>query len=196
MERAAWTSLPGSPTSRMIRSRSSPAGPVRECDGEDPERRDALDADEVRDPMGQDARLAGARSRENEDAAFGRRDRARLLGVEPAQDLLPPRVGDLGLVLLLQRPSRRGRARPSGSCAVGPPESHAGRRAGPRGRLGELVEARALGLRRSVDDPVASAPARVWDSPTNCSRRPFAPATGERLGELDHVRRPGRKLGR
>ena len=63
-------------------------GAVRERDREDPPRRDALDADEVGDPMGQDARLARAGAGEDQERALGRRDGARLLRVEGPDDLL------------------------------------------------------------------------------------------------------------
>ena len=85
----AWTSRPGSPTSRMIRSRSSPAARFVNVTARI-ERRDALHADEVRDPMRQDPGLAGARSREDQHGTLGRRDRPGLLGVQPLEDLLRP----------------------------------------------------------------------------------------------------------
>ena len=144
-------------------------GPVRERDGEDPQRRDALDPDEVRDPVRQHARLAGARSRENQHGTLGRRDRARLLGVQPPEDLPPPRVRDLGLVLLLRR-LRRGILRGLGVGHV--------RRLGQPRRLGrqrsrglagdhrrELLEPRPFGLRGSLGGPVASAPAWCGSHP-------------------------------
>ena len=69
---------------------------VGERDREDPARRDGLDADQVRDPVGDDAGLARARAREDQERALRRRDRPRLLGVEAADDLLGPR-GSPGL---------------------------------------------------------------------------------------------------
>ena len=62
-------------------------GAVGERDREDPPRGDALDADEVGDPMGQDAGLARAGAGQDQERPFGGRDRARLLGVERLDDL-------------------------------------------------------------------------------------------------------------
>ena len=72
----------------MIRSRSSPGGPVRERHREDLPRPDALDADEVGDPVGQDAGLAAAGAGEDEERSVGRRDGPRLLRVQVPDDLL------------------------------------------------------------------------------------------------------------
>ncbi len=55
---------------------------VREGDGEDAPRRDVLARDEVRDPIGDDARLAAARAREDEERPFGVNDSAGLGLVE------------------------------------------------------------------------------------------------------------------
>ena len=62
-------------------------GPVGEGDREDPPRGDVLDADQVGDPVGQDAGLARAGAGEDQQRALGRRDGARLLGVERPDDL-------------------------------------------------------------------------------------------------------------
>ena len=66
-------------------------GLVREGDGEDLPRPDALDADEVGDPMGQDARLAAAGAGQDQQRPLGRRDGPRLLRVEPGDDPLGER---------------------------------------------------------------------------------------------------------
>ena len=63
-------------------------GAVGERHGQDPPGLDGLDADQVRDPVGDDARLARARAREDQQRALGRGDGPRLLGVEAADDLL------------------------------------------------------------------------------------------------------------
>ena len=63
-------------------------GAVRERDREDPPRRDALDADEVGDPVGEHAGLARAGAGEDQQRALGRRDGPGLLRVERPDDLL------------------------------------------------------------------------------------------------------------
>ena len=63
-------------------------GLVRERHREDPPRRHALDADQVRDPVGQHAGLARAGAGQDQQRAVGRGDRARLLRVEGPDDLL------------------------------------------------------------------------------------------------------------
>ena len=63
-------------------------GLVREGDRQDPPRRHVLDADQVRDPVGEHTGLAGAGAREDEKRTLGGRHRARLLGVERLDDLL------------------------------------------------------------------------------------------------------------
>ena len=93
-------------------------GAVGERDREDPVRPDRLDADEVRDPVGDDARLARPGPGEDEQRALGRRDRPGLLRVHPRQDLLgaglAARLDRLGGVLgrdrgpgVRRRPARR-----------------------------------------------------------------------------------------
>ena len=62
-------------------------GPVGEGDREDPPRRDVLDADQVGDPVGEDAGLARAGAGEDQQRAVGGRDGAGLLGVERPDDL-------------------------------------------------------------------------------------------------------------
>ena len=57
-------------------------GLVREGDREDPERRDALDADEVGDAVREHARLAGSGAGQDQERAFRRRDGPCLLRVE------------------------------------------------------------------------------------------------------------------
>ena len=61
---------------------------VGERDGQDPTRLHGLNADEVRDAVGDDARLARAGAGEDEQRAVGGGDRPGLLGVEVADDLL------------------------------------------------------------------------------------------------------------
>ena len=63
-------------------------GPVRERDREDRPGPDVLDADEVGDPMGEDAGLAGAGAGEDQERALGRGDGPGLLGVQAPDDLL------------------------------------------------------------------------------------------------------------
>ena len=65
-------------------------GLVGEGDGQDPERRHALDPDQVGDPVGQDPRLAGARAGQDEQRTLGGRDRASLLRIERLDDLGGP----------------------------------------------------------------------------------------------------------
>src|SRR5437867_1475846 len=55
---------------------------VRERDGEDPRRRDAALADEMRDPGREDARLARSRAGEHEERAAGMADGGILGGVK------------------------------------------------------------------------------------------------------------------
>ena len=80
-------------------------GLVGERDREDLPRLDALDADEVRDAMGEHARLAAARAGQDQQRPFGRGDGARLLGVEPRDDVSGERLALGGRLL------RRGRLR-------------------------------------------------------------------------------------
>ena len=109
----AWTSRPPSPTRLMIRSRSSAAALVRERDGQDLPRRDALDPDEVGDPVGQHAGLARTGAGEDEQRALRRRDRARLLGVEGLDDLRLARRAAGGDRRRVRGRWRRGRRDPS-----------------------------------------------------------------------------------
>ena len=62
-------------------------GLVGERDREDAERRDALDADQIRDAVGEDTRLPGAGTREDQQRSVRRGDGARLLWIEGSQDL-------------------------------------------------------------------------------------------------------------
>ena len=97
-------------------------GPVRERHREDLPRPDALDADEVRDAVGEDARLAAAGAGEDEERAIGRRDGPRLLRIQVPDDLLGAlRGGELACRLLLRFP------RPSLVCASAPAASRPGR---------------------------------------------------------------------
>ncbi len=75
-------------------------GPVREGDREDPPRGDVLDADQVGDPVGEDAGLARAGAGQDQQRAVGGRDGAGLLGVERPDDLV---------LALLERGGARGR---------------------------------------------------------------------------------------
>ena len=68
-------------------------GPIRERDGQDLPRPDALDADQVRDTVGEDPRLAAPGTREDQQRAVGGGDGACLLGVEAGDD---PRGEDRG----------------------------------------------------------------------------------------------------
>ena len=65
-----------------------PGGTVRERHRQDRPRPDALDADQVRDAVGQDAGLAAAGAGEDEERAVGGRDSTSLLRVQAADDLL------------------------------------------------------------------------------------------------------------
>ena len=85
----ATTSRPPSPTRLMIRSRSSDGGPVGEGDRQDPPRGDVLDADQVGDPMGEDAGLARSGAGQDQQRTLGRRHGACLLGVQRPDDLAP-----------------------------------------------------------------------------------------------------------
>ena len=134
-------------------------GPIRERHREDSPRGNLLDTHEVRDPMGQHARLARARSRENQHGTVRRRHRAPLLGVQAAKDLLPPGVGDLGLVASLL--SLRGRIEAglrvhrvrsvAEPCRLGE---------GLRRNLGDLLEPGSLRLRGGIVRPVGGSPSR------------------------------------
>ena len=74
---------------------------VGERDREDRPWPDLLDPDEIGDPVGQDASLARARTREDQQRAIDRRDRPRLLGIQVSDDLAlagrGPRVACLAL---------------------------------------------------------------------------------------------------
>ena len=59
-----------------------PCGLVRERDGEDLVRLHAARADEMCDPIGEDPRLPGPRSRDDEERAFGRQHRVALRFVQ------------------------------------------------------------------------------------------------------------------
>ena len=160
----AWTSLPGSPTSRMIRSRSSPAARFVNVTARIRHGATRLTPTRYAILWARTLRLARARSRENQHGTLGGRDRASLLGVEPSQDLALPRVSDLGLVLLLR--GLRGRVFPglrNGHVRrLGQPRRlrGQGRRRLARRRWRDLLEARALALEGSIVDPGAAAPAR------------------------------------
>ncbi len=82
-------------------------GLVRERDREDAERRDPLDADQIRDAVGEDTRLAGARTREDQQRSVGRGDGARLLRVEGSQDLCLALGASLGEDLGIGRRGQR-----------------------------------------------------------------------------------------
>ena len=71
-------------------------GPVGEGHGQDPPWGDVLDADEVGDPVGQDAGLAGAGAGEDQQRAFRSRHGPCLLRVERPDDLLLARGADRG----------------------------------------------------------------------------------------------------
>ena len=129
----ATTSRPPSPTRLMIRSRSSAAARFVNVTARIRHGGDVLDADQVGDPMGEDARLARAGAGEDQQRAVGRRDGARLLGVEGADDLAP------------RGPSRRG----------------AGRRVRRRGRGGRvLASAGASRIQAGSSGTAAGASAR------------------------------------
>ena len=96
-------------------------GPVREGHREDLPRPDALDPDEVGDPMGQHPGLAGAGAGEDEDGSVGRLDRPRLLRVEVADDPLG---------------EDRGRGRALGGARLG---RRSGRGVGRRWRIDQVV---------------------------------------------------------
>ena len=155
-------------------------GAVREGHGQDPPRRDVLDADEVRDPVGEDPGLAGAGAGQDEERALGRRDGAGLLRVERADDLrgaVAPSLPPLRPVGRQRRapPDRRGtwRGQPAASRA---PRASQGPRRGrrmPSRRAGQRPpwHRRARG-RRSGDDG--------RDSPVHCrsGAYPTAPVDG------------------
>ena len=164
----AWTSRP-----RLADEADDPlaqlgGGPVRERDREDPPRRDALDADEVRDPVGEDPRLARAGAGQDQQRPLGRRDRAGLLGVEGADDLLgsllPSRLdgggvgGGGGDCRVLARRDRIGRAsRPAPRASRAP---RRGRRMPCRRPPRRPRWRRRARGRRSGDDG--------WGSPAHC----------------------------
>ncbi len=83
----AWTSRPPSPDQADDPLAELGGGPVGERDREDPPRGDALDADEVRDPVRQDPRLARAGAGQDEQRPVGRGDGAGLLRVQRPDDL-------------------------------------------------------------------------------------------------------------
>ena len=112
-------------------------GAVRERHREDLPRPDALDADEVGDPMGEDAGLAAAGAGEDQERPVGRRDGAGLLRVEAADDLLGARFAAAcfacRFLLGLARPplvgaSARGGASPGSGGVAQPVRLRGGRR--------------------------------------------------------------------
>ena len=121
----ARTSRPPSPTRLMIRSRSSAAARLVKVTARIRHGGDVLDADEVGDPVGQDAGLARAGPGQDEQRALGRRDGARLLRVERRDDLggarLAPSCLERGRV-----GGGDGRRRILGATLAGPSRSQSG----------------------------------------------------------------------
>ena len=170
---------------------------VGERDGEDLPRGDAVDADEVRDPVGEDPGLARSGAGEDQQRALGGRDGPCLLGVERLDDLLGP--------LLATRPRRAaGSAAGTGTAGSSPVTrrvAHPGglleRRPGPRRgrrrpfrphRTRSRRHRRAVG-RRAGDDG--------WGSPPHC-RSGGSPGSrcDAALAGLDLVGRRGRDRDR
>ena len=124
---------------------------VRERDREDLPGRHVLHADEVRDPVGEDARLARAGAGQDQQRPFGGRDRPRLLRVEAVDDLLGPALAGRRSVGLLGGPDRRIRRRRGlvpGTRGVTQPLGLLG---GCRRALGDVVELGADGRRGVVE---------------------------------------------
>ncbi len=153
-------------------------GPVGERDGQDPPRGHVLDADEVRDAMGQHARLARPGTGQDQQRAVRRRDGTRLLGVEGAHDL----VG-----------ASRDRSRANGRVLRGLGRGrvlrldrripHPGRFVGDRrGRVGEVRERCSRrgfsGFRRGIEGHVAGTAAAGGAHPLIVGRVAYPAPTG------------------
>ena len=163
---------------------------VGERHGQDPPRGDVLDADQVGDPMGQHARLARAGAGQDQQRALGGRDRAGLLGVERADDLLLAGPAGRGSSLRVGR-RRRGCRVLAGDRRVAHPGRLLGRR---RGRLGEVGEDRPGRARRRLGRGVERRIAGSASSGTHpvIVGRPAHPAMsrGGRSGRCRALGRP------
>ena len=154
-------------------------GPVGEGDREDPPRGDVLDADQVRDPVGQDARLARPRASQDEQRTLGGRHGPGLLRVERPDDLLLPGLDRRG-------PSDRiGRLRLSGRVLrVGRCVAHPGGLVGDRHRCRRQVgeDGPGCGRRGVVERGVAGPAASVGTHPAIVGRaaHPTLMGTGRR----------------
>ena len=181
----AWTSRPPSPTRLMIRSRSSAAARLVNVTARIRHGATPLTPDEVRDPMGQDARLARAGAGEDQQRAVGRRDRPGLLRVERADDLLGTGRSP--------RPRRRpGRA--AGRRRPGPRRVRARRAARPARRAPRRASSRSANA-----VPTASAAAAVASSSVGSpGRRRRVGLTRAIVGRrgLRRRLRPGRPAAR
>ena len=151
-------------------------GLVGERHGEDLPRPHALDADQVRDAVREHARLARAGAGEDEQRPLGRRDGARLLGVEAADDA----CGELAGIL-----ARRAGAAVGASCRTVLADARDGREPG-----------RLLASSSTVGRPAAVAPAafrplrRFLDARGSaaCSAPPRRAPSGQRLGRWRQLR--------
>ena len=170
-------------------------GAVRERDGEDLPRPDALDADQVRDPVGQDAGLARGRHQVRRSAAGPRvvGPARACSGVEAARRShcpgarLWPRARRSahrpGRVALVSR-------EPAGrSPGWGASRSQSGSSGGASATVGMSKQPAFLAARGVVGE-TAGVARRVGDSPIHCRRRAFArPSPGLK-------REPRSKAGR
>ena len=116
-------------------------GAIRERDREDPPRCDPLDADEIGDPMGEDAGLAGSGAGEDEQRTLGRRDGPGLLGIERLDDLGGTGLPGLGDGLRVRRRDDDGRVRCRGVDGVAHPRRFL-RNDRDRGLVGHVGERR------------------------------------------------------
>ena len=141
--------------------------PVREGDRKDPPRGHPVDADEVRDPVREDAGLAGAGAGQDQQRALGRGDGAGLLRVEHLDDLGGPGLAGGRDRFRVHRRRRGGRVRGrAGGRRLGQPGRLLGHR-DPVHRLvrerrpGRFVEPQRGDVGRGVAGPATSGRAHL-----------------------------------
>ena len=162
MERTGFYFLPGFADEAYDSFTELRRRPVGEGHREDPPGGHALHPDQIRDTMGENARLAGAGAGQDEHRPFDRRDGARLFRVQPLDDLAFPRRGRLD----------------SPSFRVG---IHGRRRVGRSGRVISLVEPRRFGGRGCVSNLAEVASGSLLGELRSIARAPLPAAVGTRF---------------
>ena len=176
VERAGLDLAPGLADERDDPLAQLPGGAVRERDRQDRPWPDALDADQVRDTVGQHAGLAAAGAGEDEERPVGGRDGSSLLRVQPPDDLLcrgGPR--SRSRVAACSASSwRRSSAVSSGGCSPGSGASSQplGLCRGGAGLVGDVDERGPGRLRGVVGLGAGALPAARGTHPVIVGRRP------------------------